>query len=102
MKGITVHAKTVEAGFAVKTGNSTLVCGNDPDARCWVDLWADITPTGFEEGDYEITRVFLGCQADTNVDELSGAVETQAKAILLADEDWRQWAYDEICALEAA
>ena len=84
----------IEAAFVCQDGKFTIV-GGDESALCYCDLWADIQPTPFGDGDFEIIAVYAGSQCTDLVEQLSGEAEKTAIAILEASEEWLQCARED-------
>jgi hypothetical protein len=88
-----VNAETKKQGLA----NVPTITG-----LAYFDLWAHIIPTGFEPGDYRIQEVYGSSQSSAECQQLTGELFAEAKKILLADEEWRDWAHQEITEQECA
>jgi hypothetical protein len=82
-----VNAKTKQHGL--KTGPTVT-------GLAYFDIWAHIVPSGLEPGDYHVEEVYASSQFSSECQQLTGEIFTEAKAILLADEEWRDWAHQEV------
>ncbi len=92
---------TVEVGMTFINGRIKFAPA-DASCLCYFDLWADIVPSGLEDGDYTIVAVYAGSQYGQTIEQLSGEAEADAKAILKADEKWLRWAHEEAVERMAA
>jgi hypothetical protein len=69
-------------------------------AHCMI--WANVETSMLEPGDYYISDVYAESDYGPDVQQLSGDIETDAKAILLGDAKWCEWAHNEVSQRRAA
>ena len=96
MRGRTFDAKSVEVGFAHDGGKIILVPKDDENAIAYADIYADISPTGLADADYNIDAVYMQTHSINNVIAiLTGDAEIRAIMILRSDDGWQEWAKEE-------